>query len=37
VDRPFELIDLPDTGAWKGIRVRIGANEAVSCRLSVTG
>ncbi len=34
-DRAFELIDIPDAGAWKGIRVRVAANEAVSCSLSV--
>ena len=33
--RSFELIDIPDAGAWKGIRVRVAANEAVSCSLSV--
>jgi hypothetical protein len=33
--RPFELIDIPDAGAWKGVRVRVAANEAVSCSLSV--
>ncbi|MGB0112304.1 MAG: hypothetical protein WBP59_03710, partial [Ilumatobacteraceae bacterium] len=35
-NRPFELVDIPDAGAWKGVRVRIAANEAVSCQLSVT-
>ncbi len=35
-NRPFDLIDIPDAGAWKGIRVRVAANEAVSCSLSVT-
>ncbi len=34
-NRPFELVDIPDAGAWKGIRVRVAANEAVSCSLSV--
>ena len=34
-DRAFDLIDIPDAGAWKGIRVRVAANEAVSCSLSV--
>jgi prepilin-type N-terminal cleavage/methylation domain-containing protein len=34
-DRPFDLIDIPDAGAWKGVRVRVAANEAVSCSLSV--
>ncbi len=35
-NRPFELVDIPDAGAWKGVRVRVAANEAVSCSLSVT-
>ena len=35
-NRPFTLIDIPDGGAWKGVRVKIAANEAVSCTLSVT-
>ena len=34
--RSFELINIPDAGGWKGVRVRVGANEAVSCALSVT-
>jgi hypothetical protein len=34
--RPFELIDIPDAGAWKGVRVRVAANEAVSCTLAVS-
>ncbi len=34
--RPFELLDIPDAGAWKGVRVRVAANEAVSCSLSVS-
>jgi prepilin-type N-terminal cleavage/methylation domain-containing protein len=29
-DRPFTLVDIPDS-TWKGIRVEVGANEAVSC------
>ena len=35
-DRPVELLTIPDAGAWKGVRVRIGANEAVSCQMAVT-
>jgi len=35
-DRSFELIDLPESGEWKGVRVQVSANEAVSCTLSVT-
>jgi hypothetical protein len=35
-DRPVELIPIPDAGGWNGVRVRIGANEAVSCQLAVT-
>ena len=34
--RSFTPIDIPDGGAWKGVRVRVAANEAVSCTLSVT-
>jgi hypothetical protein len=36
--RPATLIDNPGAGAgaWKGIRVKVAANEAVSCTLSVT-
>lgn len=33
--RSFELIDIPEAGAWKGVRVRVAANEAVSCTLTV--
>ena len=35
-DRPFTLIDIPEAGTWKGVRVQVSANEAVSCQLSVT-
>jgi hypothetical protein len=34
-DRSFELIDLEGTTTWKGIRVQVSANEAVSCTLTV--
>ena len=34
--RSVTPIDIPDGGAWKGVRVRVAANEAVSCTLSVT-
>ena len=34
--RSFTPVDIPDGGAWKGVRVRVAANEAVSCTLSVT-
>lgn len=33
--RPFELVDLDGTSVWKGIRVQVSANEAVSCTLTV--
>ncbi len=35
-DRPIQVIDIPEAGAWKGVRVTVAANEAVSCQLSVT-
>ena len=35
-DRPFTVIDNPEGGIWKGVRVKVAANEAVSCALSVT-
>jgi prepilin-type N-terminal cleavage/methylation domain-containing protein len=35
-DKAFSLIDIPEAGNWKGVRVRIAANEAVSCQLAVT-
>ncbi len=35
-NRAFTTVDIPDGGAWKGVRVRVAANEAVSCTLSVT-
>jgi hypothetical protein len=34
-DRPFTVVDIPDS-TWKGIRVEVGANEAVSCTQTVT-
>ena len=34
--RSLELIDVPDGGAWKGVRVQVAANEAVSCQLAVS-
>lgn len=34
--RAVTLIDIPDGGAWKGARIKVSANEAVSCTLSVT-
>jgi hypothetical protein len=34
--RAFTPIDIPGAGAWKGVRVRVAANEAVSCTLSVS-
>ena len=34
--RAVTLIDIPDGGAWKGARVKVSANEAVSCTLAVT-
>lgn len=34
--RSVTPIDIPDGGNWKGARVRVAANEAVSCMLSVT-
>ena len=35
-DRAFTLIDLDGTTAWKGVRVQVAANEAVSCTLTVS-
>lgn len=35
-DRSFQLIDLEGTTTWKGVRVEVAANEAVSCTLSVS-
>ncbi|HRE00947.1 MAG TPA: hypothetical protein PLV68_06580 [Ilumatobacteraceae bacterium] len=32
---PFTLVDIPGSG-WKGIKVRVSANEAVSCTQAVT-
>lgn len=34
-DRAFTLIDLEGTSTWKGVRVQVAANEAVSCTLTV--
>jgi hypothetical protein len=36
--RSFELVDIPgaETSPWKGIKVRVAANEAVSCTQTVT-
>ena len=34
-ERSVELVDIPDS-PWKGIKVRVGANEAVSCIQAVT-
>jgi prepilin-type N-terminal cleavage/methylation domain-containing protein len=36
--RAFELVDIPgdETSPWKGIKVRVAANEAVSCIQTVT-
>jgi prepilin-type N-terminal cleavage/methylation domain-containing protein len=34
--RSFTPIDIAGAGAWKGVRVRVAANEAVSCTLSVS-
>ncbi len=34
-NRPVQVIDVEDGGAWKGIKVRVAANEAVSCTLAV--
>jgi hypothetical protein len=35
-NRPVQILDVDGGGAWKGIRVRVAANEAVSCTLAVT-
>lgn len=35
-NRDVELVDMPEAGEWKGVRVTVAANEAVSCQLSVT-
>jgi prepilin-type N-terminal cleavage/methylation domain-containing protein len=36
--RSFQLVDIPgdESSPWKGIKVRVAANEAVSCALTVT-
>jgi hypothetical protein len=34
-DRPFQLIDLPDSD-WTGVRLTVSSNEAVSCVMHVT-
>ena len=36
--RSFELVDIPgaESSPWKGIKVRVAANEAVSCTQTVT-
>ncbi len=36
--RAFELVDIPgdESSPWKGIKVRVAANEAVSCIQAVT-
>lgn len=38
VAKSFELVDIPgnETSPWKGIKVRVNANEAVSCIQTVT-
>jgi len=33
--RPVQVLDVEGGGAWKGIKVRVAANEAVSCTLTV--
>ena len=37
-NRSFEVVDIPgaETSPWKGIKVRVAANEAVSCTQAVT-
>ncbi len=35
-NRSVTPIDIADSGGWKGMRVQVAANEAVSCTLSVT-
>lgn len=35
-DRAYTLVDVPGADPWKGIRVRVGANEAVSCIQTVS-
>jgi hypothetical protein len=37
-DRPFQVVDIPgdESSPWKGIKVRVAANEAVSCIQTVT-
>lgn len=35
-ERAAESIPLEDAPGWTGVRVRVGANEAVSCRLEVS-
>lgn len=34
-NRSFDLVDLEGSNVWKGIRVQVAANEAVSCTLTV--
>ena len=34
-NRPVQVLDVEGGGAWKGIKVRVAANEAVSCTLTV--
>jgi len=34
-NRPLQVVDVEGGGAWKGIKVRVAANEAVSCTLTV--
>lgn len=35
-NRPVTIVDVPDSGGWQGIRVRVAANEAVSCTMTVS-
>lgn len=36
LNRDFEVVAIPDSNGWTGIKVRVGANEAVSCTQTVS-